>query len=543
MGATEELLANMKDDAKVINYITIDSESRKILLPQNEIFGVETDKDAERKYFKCKKIVGDNIDLSECNIYVSYAKAEGNKVNTETLSGLSLCNDVKIENEYITFSWLLSENAMRLPGTIAFKIFAKKNENDTLKIKWNTATAFARVLETFLEDENYAESYPDVFNQIVERINKIEEKLNKLSSPDIPPDTPSDKEIESDNLIIPDLYNTGIKNNSALTEVNSTTTNSNRIQMTQSTVDRMITDANVIENYYFNEVYLDFNKEISQTLTFRNCKFAGDGEMSYAVAVTSYGLNKGIIFENCEFTNYKSAVTAGTWKATFDKCYVHDMPQDALKSTHSEIYYKNCYIHSLGTSPTAHADGVQAENNSVDITIHIYNCRFDQPFTSNNLENAAIFAKCKDANIILDIQSCYANGGNYTIYALDGDTKKVSGSIECIVGCSAKYSTTNISSNVNQEITAASKLFVSTVQDNKAYVTNYTNQDRVLKVVTNAGETTVTIKKCPTYSENHIQPFSEYPFNVPVEFPKEATWAKFYDGDTLIRTQNLSKNI
>ncbi len=77
----------------------------------------------------------------------------------------------------------------------------------------------------------------------------------------------------------------------------------------------------------------------------------------------------------------------------------------------------------------------QSENNTAEVTVHIYNCRFDQPYTSGNTENAAIFAKCKDANIILDAQKCYVTGGNYTIYALDSETAKVSEKVECVVGC------------------------------------------------------------------------------------------------------------
>lgn len=117
--------------------------------------------------------------------------------------------------------------------------------------------------------------------------------------------------------------------------------------------------------------------------------------------------------------------------------------------------------------------------------IYIYNCRFDQLYTSGNTENAAIFAKCKDANIILDVQKCYAIGGNYTIYALDSETAKVSGKVECVVGCSSRYEIANIADGVEQ------------------------------------------------YDENHTQEFSEYPVG--------ASWVKCYENDNLIRTQKLGE--
>lgn len=267
----------------------------------------------------------------------------------------------------------------------------------------------------------------------------------------------------------------------------------------------------------------------------------GDDKIAYAVAVSAYGTDKGIIFENCEFSHYKSAVSSGTWKATFDKCYVHDMMQDAFKINHSDIYLKNSYIRSLGIDTTSHADGAQIENNTAEVTVHIYNCRFDQPYTSGNTENAAVFAKCKDTNIILDVQKCHATGGNYTIYALDGETTKVSGKVECVVGCSSRYGIVNIADGVEQNVVSASSLLVSTVQNGKLYVTNYTNKERILKIVTDTGEKTVTIPKSPTYDENHTQEFSAYPYNVAVEYPAGASWVKCYENDNLIRTQKLGE--
>ena len=352
----------------------------------------------------------------------------------------------------------------------------------------------------------------------------------------------TETEVVSDGVVVPDLYNTGVENSIQLKEINtSSLSGTTRLQVTQQVADNFCDSDGVISNYHFNGIYVDFNKSITQTVTFKNCKFSGDDKIAYAVTVSTYGTDKGIIFENCEFSHYKSAVSSGTWKATFDKCYAHDMMQDAFKINHSDIYLKNSYIHSLGMDTTSHADGVQIENNTAEVTVHIYNCRFDQPYTSGNTENAAIFAKCKDANIILDIQKCCATGGNYATYALNSETAKVSGKIECVVGCSSRYEIANIADGVEQNVVSAGSLFVSTVQNDKLYVTNYTNNERTLKIVTDTGEKTVTIPKSPTYNENHMQEFSEYPFNVQVEYPAGASWVKCYENDNLIRTQKLGE--
>lgn len=352
----------------------------------------------------------------------------------------------------------------------------------------------------------------------------------------------TETEVVSDGVVIPDMYNTGVENSIQLKEINtSSLSGTTRLQVTQQVANNLCDSDGVISNYHFNGIYVDFNKTLTQTVTFRNCKFTGDGNMAYAVAVSAYGTDKGIIFENCEFSHYKSAVASGEWKATFNKCYVHDMMQDAFKINHSDIYLKNSYIHSLGIDTTSHADGVQIENNTAEVTVHIYNCRFDQPYTSGNTENAAIFAKCKNANIILDVQKCYATGGNYTIYALNSETAEVSGKIECVVGCSSRYEIANIADGVEQNVVSAGSLFVSTVQNGKLYVTNYTNNERTLKIVTDTGEKTVTIPKSPTYDENHTQEFSEYPYNVAVEYPAGASWVKCYENNNLIRTQLIGE--
>ena len=346
-------------------------------------------------------------------------------------------------------------------------------------------------------------------------------------------------EVTSDKVVIPDSHNTGVENDIQLKEINSSSLSGTRLQMTQQNANTYCNSNGIIEGYHFNGLYVDFNKSITQTVTFKNCKFTGDDNIAYAVAVSTYGVDKGISFENCEFSHYKAAVASGLWKAVFDKCYVHDMMQDAFKINHSEIYLRNCYVRSLGLSPTSHADGVQIENNTVDVTAHIYNCRFDQPFTSENTENSAIFAKCNDNNIILDVQKCHVTGGNYTIYALDGSTAKVTGKIESTVGCSCRYGTTNISDNVEQDVTVADKLMVGTVGNGKVYAANYTNSERTLRIVTDAGEKTSVIPKCPTYAENHTQAFSEYPFDLAIDYPAGATWVQCYENDNLIRTQKL----
>ena len=179
----EELLNSIsKNQVSVLSeddgIFVIDGESRTITVPDSErLFGVEGDKDVERKYFQCPKIVGDNIDLSQHQIYVSYVftTTENNTSFPDESTGLYHCDDVETSGDNITFSWLLSGNVFANPGFIAFKVMAKKSEGGELKTKWNTAPAFGTVLITVPDGEEIAEEYPDVINQLLTKMESVEQ--------------------------------------------------------------------------------------------------------------------------------------------------------------------------------------------------------------------------------------------------------------------------------------------------------------------------------------------------------------------------------
>ena len=182
MATAEELLNSISENQVSVlseddGIFVIDGESRTITVPDSErLFGVEGDKDVERKYFQCPKIVGDNIDLSQHQIYVSYVftTTENNTAFPTIGNGLYHCDDVEVSGDNITFSWLLSGNVFANPGFIAFKVMAKKSEGGELKTKWNTAPAVGTVLLTVPDGEEIEEEYPDVINQIFDRLDALE---------------------------------------------------------------------------------------------------------------------------------------------------------------------------------------------------------------------------------------------------------------------------------------------------------------------------------------------------------------------------------
>ena len=185
MATTEELekeiLAEMAADpvayaaGPVNDVITIDGETRMISVPASEIFfGVESDKDVERKYFRCPKVVGDGIDLSKHQIYISYITSDSAGKTFSGNAGLYLCEDVATDGDDITFSWQLSGNVFASAGFIAFKVLAAKTDGENVQTRWNTVPAIGTVLMTVPDGMDIGEAYPDIVTQLLERMASVE---------------------------------------------------------------------------------------------------------------------------------------------------------------------------------------------------------------------------------------------------------------------------------------------------------------------------------------------------------------------------------
>ena len=158
--------------------LMIDPAARKIEVPEKErIIGVYQDHDSERKYFKCPKIVGDNVDLSQHRIYINYVPSKINGTfNEEEEVGSYCCEDVATDGDYVTFSWRISDNVTREAGYIAFAVFAKKADADgNLETKWHTTPAIGNVLDTLPDGDQIVSRYPDIIEQIMERLDRIGE--------------------------------------------------------------------------------------------------------------------------------------------------------------------------------------------------------------------------------------------------------------------------------------------------------------------------------------------------------------------------------
>lgn len=161
-----------------IQYLEINDITRMLNVPANLLLGVREDKDVKKLYFKCKKIVEENVDLSKHQIYVKYINAldkSGKKFDIMDPK-ICLCGDVTTQGDYITFSWLMSENVFAKAGLIAFSILASDGENT----RWNTYPAIGTVLNSVPGGlQEIAGKYPDIITQLLNRIREVEKIATK----------------------------------------------------------------------------------------------------------------------------------------------------------------------------------------------------------------------------------------------------------------------------------------------------------------------------------------------------------------------------
>lgn len=182
----EEALEAATVDEELISPVNevlmINPETRTINVPDSEkMFGVRQDMSVERKYFKCPRIVGDNIDLFEHYVFVNYIPSDQNgKYESEKDVQGYWCKDLAVEGDFITFSWELTENVLRKAGYIAFAVYAKvSDENGNLKTKWHTTIAIGNVLDTLPDGEEWITVYPDIVTQLLERMGEVENRVEE----------------------------------------------------------------------------------------------------------------------------------------------------------------------------------------------------------------------------------------------------------------------------------------------------------------------------------------------------------------------------
>lgn len=162
MPSVEELLSVAEVDANtrsaIDSRIEIDADTRIIrMMPQDELFGVESDEKSERKYFKVPKIVGNGVDLSKLQLRINYQNAS----KIPSGKDMYIVTDATVYNdEWVYFSWELSRKVTQYKGNIYFIVCAiKADSKGNITNEWNTTLAEGKVLEGLEVETNQEQQY------------------------------------------------------------------------------------------------------------------------------------------------------------------------------------------------------------------------------------------------------------------------------------------------------------------------------------------------------------------------------------------------
>ena len=167
MPTVDELL----NASNEVTTCTINPDTREIIVPEKyKILGVFSDEKVTKIPFTCPRVVGNNVDLTEYNLYINYQNASG-------ASNAYLIDDVVVSGDNITFSWLLSRYVTFSPGVVKYSFCAKKSNGDTISNEWNTTIATGVVIQGLEATREIIEENPDIIEAL---ISKAHTHANKL---------------------------------------------------------------------------------------------------------------------------------------------------------------------------------------------------------------------------------------------------------------------------------------------------------------------------------------------------------------------------
>lgn len=167
MPTLDELL----NDSNEVATCTVNPDTREIIVPEKyKILGVFSDEKVTKIPFTCPKVVGNNVDLTEYNLYINYQNAIGRH-------NVYLVDDVAVSGDNITFSWLLSRDVTLSSGVVKYSICAKKLNGDSISNEWNTTIANGVVIQGLEATQAIVEENSDIIEAI---LSKAHTHANKL---------------------------------------------------------------------------------------------------------------------------------------------------------------------------------------------------------------------------------------------------------------------------------------------------------------------------------------------------------------------------
>lgn len=124
-----------------IKYLEINADDRSIIIPAGEnLLGVENDNEGARKYFRCPKIVGDNIDLTKSDVYINVQNASGEKSGKDRYP----VQNMTASRDNVTFEWVLERKVTSHKGSVRFAVCVREKGTER---EWHTTFATGNALE------------------------------------------------------------------------------------------------------------------------------------------------------------------------------------------------------------------------------------------------------------------------------------------------------------------------------------------------------------------------------------------------------------
>ena len=166
-------LANMETEPHIIigedRFITVPDELKRI--------AVQYDHRVETVTFDCPRF-WDGKDMSKMKIYINYTRADG-------LLGMYLAENVFADEQLpniMHFDWTLTRNVTGINGPIVFMVCVKRVDREgNEEVHWNSERNLEMYISEGLEGEEVIQDlYPDIFTQMLQRMDEIEDLSTEM---------------------------------------------------------------------------------------------------------------------------------------------------------------------------------------------------------------------------------------------------------------------------------------------------------------------------------------------------------------------------
>ena len=161
-------LANMETEPHIVigedRFVHVPDELKRI--------AVQYDHRVETVTFDCPRY-WDGYDMSKMKIYINYTRADG-------LLGMYLAENVFADEQLpniMHFDWTLTRNVTGINGPIVFMVCVKRVDREgNEEVHWNSERNLEMYISEGLEGEEVIQDlYPDIFTQMLQRMDEIEE--------------------------------------------------------------------------------------------------------------------------------------------------------------------------------------------------------------------------------------------------------------------------------------------------------------------------------------------------------------------------------